>query len=98
MGAKANQTFYVYILAGKSAVLYTGMTNNLARRLREHKEKRISGFTQMYNVTKLLWFELRGTAKSAIAREKEIKAWRRSKKVALIQQANPHWLDLSNQI
>ena len=95
MSTRSNWTFYVYILAGKSGVLYTGITNDLARRVSEHKERKTPGFTQKYDVTKLVWFELHGAVKSAIAREKEIKSWRRSKKVALIETTNPKWLDLS---
>ena len=77
------------MLAGKSGVLYTGMTNNLVRRVWEHKQKQSSGFTQKYNVTNLVWFEAHGRATSAIAREKQIKGWGRSKKVALIEAINP---------
>jgi len=90
--------FYVYILASESAVLYTGMTNDLARRMREHREKRIPGFTKRYNVTKLVWFEAHGTAKSAIQREKQIKNWSRANRIALIEKSNPHWADLSAQL
>jgi putative endonuclease len=90
-----DRTFHVYILAGKSGVLYTGITNDLVRRVGEHKQKRIPGFTQKYNVTNLVWFEAHGRAMSAIAREKEIKAWQRDKKVALIAATNPQWKDLS---
>jgi putative endonuclease len=89
------RTFYVYMLAGKSGVLYTGMTNDLVRRVREHKQKQIEGFTRKYNVTNLVWYEAHGRATSAIAREKQIKAWRRAKRVALIEAANPQWRDLS---
>ena len=90
-----DRVFHVYILAGKSGVLYTGMTNNLVHRVYQHKHKQIPGFTQKYNVTQLVWFEAHGRATSAIAREKQIKAWSRSKKVALIEAANPRWKDLS---
>jgi putative endonuclease len=90
--------FHVYILASKSAVLYTGMTNNLVGRIWQHKQKQIPGFTRDYGVTKLVWFEGHGRATSAIAREKEIKAWRRVKKVALIQAMNPLWKDLAGQL
>ncbi len=88
----------MYILAGKSGVLYTGITNHLPRRVSEHKQKKMPAFTQKYSVTTLVWFELYGTALSAIAREKEIKSWRRSKKIALIQTMNPDWRDLSASI
>jgi putative endonuclease len=90
-----DRVFHVYIFAGKSGVLYTGMTNNLVQRVYQHKQKQIPGFTQKYNVTQLVWFEAHGRATSAIAREKRIKAWSRSKKVALIEIANPQWKDLS---
>jgi putative endonuclease len=92
------RTFYVYILAGKSGVLYTGMTNDLVRRVREHKQKQIEGFTRKYNVTNLVWYEAHGRATSAIAREKQIKAWTRAKRVALIEAANPQWRDLSEEL
>ena len=90
--------FHIYILASKSGVLYIGMTNNLVGRIWDHKQKRFPGFTSKYNVTKLVWYEARSTAMSAVAREKEIKAWRRSKKVALIEAMNPHWKDLTPEI
>jgi putative endonuclease len=90
-----DRTFHIYTLAGESGVLYTGMTNNLMRRMREHKEKKIPGFTSKYNLTKLVWFEAHGRATSAIAREKQIKGWNRAKKVALIEAMNPCWKDLT---
>jgi putative endonuclease len=89
------RTFHVYILAGKSGVLYTGVTSNLVLRVHQHKQRKISGFTQKYNVTRLVWFEAHGRATSAIAREKQIKAWTRAKRIALIEKANPQWKDLS---
>jgi len=89
------RTFHVYIMASKSGVLYLGVTSNLARRVSQHKNKLISGFTQKYNVTKLVWFEPHATIRAAISREKEIKAWRRAKKIALVESLNPHWKDLS---
>lgn len=79
-------------------MLYTGNTSSLARRISDHKEKKMPGFTQKYSVSRLVWFELYGTALSAIAREKEIKSWRRSKKIALIQRKNPTWRDLSASV
>jgi putative endonuclease len=86
---------YAYILAGASRVLYVGVTNDLERRVAEHKTKLIPGFTQRYNVTEVVYFELHGDIRGAIAREKQIKAWRRSKKIALIESQNPRWKDLS---
>jgi putative endonuclease len=90
-----DRTFHVYMLAGKSGVLYTGMTNNLVRRVWEHKQRKIPGFTQKYNVTNLVWYEMHGRAASAFALEKQIKGWGRPKKVALIESMNPQWKDLS---
>ncbi len=87
--------FHVYFMASKSGVLYLGVTGNLSHRAFQHKEKILPGFTQRYNVTKLVWFEPHMSIRSAISREKEIKKWRRSKKVALIESLNPEWHDLS---
>ncbi len=89
------KTYYVYILASASRVLYTGITNHLERRVLQHKRKQVQGFTQRYNATQLVYFEVWGEVRAAIAREKQIKDWRRSKKIALIQSTNPRWEDLS---
>ena len=89
------RTFHVYFMASASGVLYLGVTGALAKRVSQHKAKLIPGFTQRYNVTKLVWFEPHASVRAAISREKEIKAWRRSKKIALIQSLNPDWNDLS---
>ncbi len=85
----------MYILSNASRVLYTGITSNLERRVWEHKRKQVPGFTQKYNVTQLVYFEVWGSARAAIAREKQIKDWRRSKRAALIESVNPCWKDLS---
>ena len=90
--------YYVYILTNKSRTLYVGMTNNLERRVYEHKNKLVPGFTSKYNLDILLYYEQTADVISAIAREKQIKGWTRSKKIALIESQNPKWLDLSNQI
>lgn len=87
--------FYVYIMTNHSRTLYTGMTNDLLRRVAEHKQKQIPGFTATYNITRLVYYEETPDVRSAIAREKQIKGWLRSKKVALIEAANPQWRDLS---
>ena len=87
--------YYVYIVASPSRTLYTGMTNDLARRMFEHKHQLIPGFTARYNVDELVYFEETSDVNAAIAREKQIKGWTRAKKVALIQSTNPHWQDLS---
>jgi putative endonuclease len=89
------RTYYVYIAASNSKVLYVGVTNNLVRRMYEHKESLIKGFTSRYRVKQLVYYESSNDIRAAIAREKQIKAWRRSKKVALIESMNPKWGDLS---
>jgi len=76
-------------------VLYTGITNNLERRVYEHKNKLVEGFTAKYNVNKLVYFDYTSDVSSAIAREKEIKGWTRQKKNELVQSINPKWEDLS---
>lgn len=87
--------YYVYIMTNKSKTLYTGVTNNLLRRVYEHKNKSIEGFTKKYNITKLVYFEEIDDVSMAIAREKEIKGWLRIKKIKLIESMNPEWRDLS---
>ena len=82
-------------MASESGTLYTGMTNNIKKRVYEHKNHVIEGFTEKYNVSKLIYFETFNDPTSAIKREKQIKAWRREKKVALIDAKNPGWDDLS---
>ncbi|MHC5061619.1 MAG: GIY-YIG nuclease family protein [Planctomycetota bacterium] len=89
------KTYYVYIMASESGTLYTGMTGNIKKRVYEHKNHLIEGFTDKYNVSKLLYLETFREPTSAIKREKQIKAWRREKKVALIDTKNPGWQDLS---
>jgi len=79
----------------KGGVLYTGITNNLARRVYEHKEKLTPGFTNKYNLTKLVFFEETVDVNAAIAREKQIKGWLRKKKIELIELQNPDWRDMS---
>ena len=87
--------YYVYIMASHRGTLYTGVTNNLERRVYEHRNKITGGFTAKYNVSKLVYYETTEDVTSAIAREKQIKAWRRSKRVALIESTNPYWTDIS---
>jgi len=87
---------YVYILASENnRVLYIGVTNDIVRRIAEHKEESIGGFTKTYHVHKLVYLESCGDAYAAISREKQLKGWRREKKVALIVKDNPFWKDLS---
>jgi len=89
--------YYVYIMANKSRTLYIGVTNNLERRVYEHKAKLVDGFTKRYNLNRLVYFESTDDISAAIEREKEIKGWVRRKKVALIHTLNPAWEDLSQE-
>ena len=87
--------YFVYIMASRSGVLYVGVTNDIARRVVEHKEAIVPGFTSKYRVNRLVYFEDMTDVNAAIAREKQIKNWRREKKVRLIERVNPNWDDLS---
>ena len=89
--------YYVYIMTNKSRTLYTGVTNDLMRRVYEHKQKLVKGFTSKYNIQILVYFESTSSIHSAIAREKQIKGLLRSKKIALIDSFNPDWKDLSEE-
>jgi putative endonuclease len=91
--------FHVYIMTNgsRSHVLYTGITGNLGHRVFQHKNKLVLGFTSRYNLTRLVYYELFIYPDAAIAREKEIKGWRRSKKIRLVESMNPHWDDLAEQ-
>jgi len=85
-------------MASESGVLYTGVTNDLERRATQHRQKLVPGFTARYNVQKLLYYELYGDIRRAIAREKQIKGWVRKRKVALIESVNPSWNDLAIEL
>ena len=87
--------FWVYILASKTRVLYIGVTNELQRRVWEHRKGAVPGFTAKYNVKRLIYYEEHATPNAAISREKQLKRWRREKKVWLIEQMNPQWLDFA---
>jgi putative endonuclease len=87
--------YYVYLLASKKhGTLYLGVTNDIVRRVSEHRTKAVPGITSRYDVHKLVWFEIYDDAASAIAREKELKKWRRDWKIRLIEEQNPGWEDL----
>ena len=96
---QAARQFHVYIMTNRqrSHVLYAGITGNLTRRVWEHKNKTVQGFTSRYNLTRLVYYELFFYPDAAITREKEIKGWRRSRKIKLIESMNPHWDDLAEQ-
>jgi len=87
--------YFVYILANRSGTLYIGVTNDLKRRVWQHKHKAVPGFTKRYNIDRLVYYEATTDVRSAIAREKEIKGWVRAKKVALIESINRDWKDLA---
>jgi putative endonuclease len=89
------RTYYVYIMASRSRVLYTGVTNNLTRRVSEHKRGLVSGFTRKYRIARLVYFEEFADIRDAIAREKEIKGWKRLRKISVIESRNPTWEDLA---
>jgi len=89
--------YYVYIMTNSSRTLYIGVTDNLVRRVYEHKNKLVKGFTQKYNITRLVYYEITSAVQAAIQREKQIKGWLRKKKIALIEDANPKWEDLSKE-
>ena len=91
--------FFVYLITNRSrVVLYTGVTNNLERRVWEHQNGEISGFTKTYSVNRLVYYENFDDPYDAIAHEKEIKGWRRSKKNVLVETLNPKWADLSGML
>lgn len=91
-----SKSYYVYIMASKrNGTLYTGVTNNLARRVYEHKNNIIKGFTAIYKVHDLVYFEETNDINDALVYEKRIKGWVRNKKIALIESMNPTWKDLS---
>ena len=92
----SERNYYVYLLTNwNNKVMYVGVTNNLERRMYEHKNKLVEGFTQKYNVDKLVYFEETKDVHAALEREKEIKKWRREKKNALVLKDNTEWRDLS---
>ena len=94
-----SEQFFVYILASrKHGTLYIGITNDLIRRVYEHKEKFVRGFTARHNITKLVYFEIFEDPITAITREKRLKKWHREWKIQLIQSKNPEWVDLAHTL
>ncbi|MCF7808411.1 MAG: GIY-YIG nuclease family protein [Candidatus Marinimicrobia bacterium] len=92
------RSYYVYIMTNRSRTLYIGITNDIARRMQEHKERRVKGFTKKYSIDQLLHFEEFNDVYDAIFREKQLKGWLRSKKIELIEENNPNWNDLSFEL
>ncbi|MEN6384281.1 MAG: GIY-YIG nuclease family protein [Phycisphaerales bacterium] len=89
------KNYYVYIMANSTCTLYTGITNNILRRTHQHKSHQCKGFTDKYNINRLVYVEAFSDPLSAITREKQIKKWNRGKKINLIESINPDWKDLS---
>ena len=90
------KVYYVYLLTNwNNKVMYVGVTNDLKRRIYEHREKKVKGFTEKYNIKKLVYYEQTLDIEVALNREKEIKKWRREKKDRLVEKSNPSWRDLS---
>jgi len=92
---REERLYYVYILASCSGTLYIGVTGNLRRRIWQHKQHAVEGFTAQYGIERLLYFEVYWEVLDAIAREKQLKGWTRAKKIALFEKRNPKWEDLS---
>ena len=92
---RSDRRYYVYIMASRSLNLYTGVTDDIYRRALEHKRGKIAGFTKRYNINRLVYYETFRYINNAIAREKQIKAWTRAKRIALIKGLNPTWQDLA---
>jgi len=95
---RTERHYYFYILTNRSGTLYTGMTGNLERRLDEHREHVVPGFTTKYKIDRLVYFEQTTDVYAAKERERQIKAWTRAKRVALINSTNPKWLDLAFEL
>ena len=91
----ARRTYYVYIMTNRSGTLYAGVTNDLVRRISEHKTALSPGFTKRYRIDRLVYFEETNDIHAALAREKQVKAWTRKKRIDLINSLNPRWRDLS---
>jgi putative endonuclease len=94
---RQDRRYFVYIMSNPSRTLYTGITNSVRRRVKEHKLKMVPGFTASYNITRLVYFETFCDVRNAIEREKQIKAWTRAKRIALVESTNPKWDDLSRE-
>ena len=90
--------YYVYIVASRSRTLYTGVTNNLLRRIAEHKEGLFLGFTKRYKIHRLVYYEVFSDIRAAIVREKQVKSWKREQRVALIEKKNRVWADLTETL
>ena len=93
-----SRTYFVYIVSSRSRNIYTGVTNDLERRVSQHKQGLIPGFTRRYRIHRLVYYEVFGDVRAAIAREKEVKRWDRKKRLQLIAAQNPTWKDLAEYV
>lgn len=98
MSSHTGRTYWVYILPNRAGMLYVGVTNDLQRRVQEHRQGLGAGFTSRYGLDRLVYFEDSGDVHAAIAREKQLKGWNRAKKAALIESRNPDWRDLAAEL
>lgn len=95
----SEKQFYIYIVTNKKhGTLYIGVTSNMHRRIYEHQNKILKGFTEKYNLDKLVYYEIHDTAEAAITKEKQLKFWKRDWKIKLIEDFNPEWMDLSKML
>jgi putative endonuclease len=94
---KTEHTYFTYFVCSRSGTLYIGMTNNIDRRVLEHKRGEVEGFSSKYHCNRLVYYESFDDVRKAIDREKQLKGWRRSKKIALIESKNPRWEDLAEK-
>ena len=92
-----SHTYFVYIVASRTRRIYIGVTSDLIRRIWKHRAKSIPGFTATYNISSLVFYETTTDVQSAISREKQLKGWRREKKISLIEKHNPDWRDLAKE-
>ena len=95
---ESQKQYFVYIMTNRSKTLYIGVTNDLQRRVYEHKQKAVPGFTTKYNISSLVYYESTNDVREALAREKQLKGWLRIKKIRLIESTNPEWKDLSEEL
>jgi putative endonuclease len=99
VGSRLSKQYYVYIITNKPyGTLYIGVTNDLVRRVHEHREGFVAGFSKEYGLRELVWFEVTEDIQAAIQREKQLKEWRRDWKINLIQESNPEWRDLYSDL
>ena len=96
MNASPDRTYWVSIMTNRSGTLCIGRTNNLLRRIQEHRQGRVEGFTAKYRITRLIYAEPYAEARNAVARERQLKGWSRAKKLALVEASNPDWRDLGD--